>query len=83
MQLSIHIYEIAEEISQLHFESNQCVSSSKVKTNTTRMSAVISFGVALKRYQIIPSSWIEELISCHYSPTDFISSQTALGLESR
>jgi hypothetical protein len=48
-----HIYDIAEKTPQQHFGGSRCVSSSKSRTKSTRISVVITLWVSLTKYQII------------------------------
>ncbi len=48
-----HIYKIVEKLPLEHFEGNHYVSSSKTRTNLTRMCVVILLWVSLTKYQSI------------------------------
>jgi hypothetical protein len=58
--------QITEKTLQQHFEGNCSVSSSKPKTNTTRMSVVKTLWTSLTKCQLSPSSQMA-VKTCHDS----------------
>ncbi len=70
--------KVAETLQKDIRQQNKChVSSGQIKTNTKRMSAVITLSVSLTKYQTITLK-INGIDQLPLLPTDFINSQKSL-----
>ncbi len=69
------IYEIAQKNPQQEFEGNCCVCSIQTKTNTTRVSAVITLWVSLTMHQTVSFIMKNGSDQLPLLPTHFIGLQ--------